>query len=320
MLPNTSSMENKLLSDPETLNKRNCPVCGIGAESASLFLDSSFDPTKLSATSFASRKIPEFMSYRLLRCSRCRTVYAETIPEIDRLTEAYSEAGYDSAEEAALAAVTYARVLLPAIDRLPRKEQALEIGTGTGVFLEKLLAAGFSHVTGIEPSRAAIAAADPGMCAFIREGVFSEADYSPESFDFICCFQTLEHVPDPRQLVDSCSRLLRPGGALALVVHDYESLVNRLLGKRSPIIDIEHLQIFCRASVIRLVETSNLRVEQVTSISNRYPLAYWFRLTPFPLRFKRPVGRLLEITGVGRATLGVNVGNVLVVARKQEVR
>ena len=273
----------------DRMQTRCCPVCGVGEPQSTVFLEASFDPARLTDASFASRKTPEFMSYRLLRCLACHTVYAAAAPPPEMLANAYAAAAYDSAEEASLAADTYAAALAPALALLPHRGRVLEIGTGTGALLARMLRAGFAQAVGVEPSRAAISQADPAVRPMITEGVFTETDFEPESFDLICCFQTLEHVPDPRALVRSCARLLRPGGMLALVTHDYAAPLNRLLGRRSPIIDIEHLQLFCRASLDRLLRDAGLPTQQTHVLVNRYPLRYWLRLMPLPEGLKRSV-------------------------------
>jgi SAM-dependent methyltransferase len=303
----------------DQLEARDCPVCGAGADRATLFLEAAIDPARLTGASFASRKTPEFMSYRLLRCIDCATVYAAAAPAAASLDRAYADADYDSSEEASLAADTYAAALAPAIAALPQRGSVLEIGTGTGVLLERLLRAGFVNAVGIEPSRAAIDAAPAAIRGLIREGVFVEADFTPASFDLICCFQTLEHVSDPRALARSCARLLRPGGALALVTHDYSARLNRLLGRRSPIIDIEHLQLFCPASLDRLLRDAGLAPEATRALLNRYPLRYWLRLTPLPSSLKRMGARLLRLLRLDRVELGTNVGNLLAIGRKPAV-
>jgi hypothetical protein len=55
----------------EHLQARICPVCGAPSDRATLFLAASINPEQLGRFSFASRKQPEFMSYRLLRCNAC---------------------------------------------------------------------------------------------------------------------------------------------------------------------------------------------------------------------------------------------------------
>lgn len=295
---------------------RSCPTYASSADDAPLYLEQSLDPARLNSFSFASRKTPELMSYRLLRCASCCTVYAVSAPPPEALAAAYSEAAYDSMEEAIFAADTYESALRSAIASLPQRERALEIGTGTGVFLERLLLAGFTDVVGFEPSRAAIDAAAALIRPFIHEGIFAEEDLAPESFDLVCCFQTLEHVSAPKALTESCMRLLRPGGVLAFVTHDYTAPINRLLGRRSPIIDIEHLQLFCRSSIGKLLASSGFVTVEITPLVNRYPLRYWLRLAPLPGPVKKLGRQTLAVLGLSGLRIGVNVGNLLTIGRK----
>lgn len=294
-----------------TRPERPCPVCAAPSAQAPVFLEESIDPARLSAASFASRKEPEFMSHRLVRCPHCELVYVPHPPAQSELAQAYHEASYDSAEEAKDAAAAYGRAIAPALARLPQKGAALEIGTGTGVFLEHLAGQGFAQLTGVEPSVAAIEAAPAHRRAWIREGIFREADFQPASFDLICCFMTMEHVADPTEIATSAMRLLRPGGAFVTVTHDYQSWVNRLLGSRSPIIDVEHMQLFCGKSLRELFTRSGYTELQLRAFINRYALNYWLRLMPLPGPLKRAAGAVLQGTGLGKAKMGANVGNLI---------
>lgn len=295
---------------------RPCPVCHAGADQASLFLENSIDPAKLSGFSFSSRKAPEYMSHRLVQCAVCDLVYADQPPDADELARAYHQADYDSSEEANDAAAAYTLAAQPALKQMKARQRALEIGTGTGIFLDCLKSEGFTELVGVEPSSAAIKAAPEHRRTWIREGVFEEADFQPESFDLVCCFMTLEHVRDPRVIAEAALRLLRPGGVFVAVTHDYRSPVNRLLGKRSPIIDIEHMQLFSAPSVRQLLEGSGYEKVTVNAFVNRYRLAYWFRLAPLPAGFKSGITRILRMLGIDRIRLGMNVGNLFVAGFK----
>jgi SAM-dependent methyltransferase len=300
------------------LSHRDCPVCGAASRGAPVFLERNIDGAKLSPLSFASRKPPEFMSHRLVRCPACDLVYADEPLDQDVLARAYHAADFDSAEEADDAARAYALAIRPLLDRLPLRGRALEIGSGTGVFLETLKAAGFDDPLGVEPSSAAIAAAPPHRRAWLREAIFDEADFEPASFDLICCFMTMEHVRDPGQLTRSVARLLRPGGAFAIVVHDHRARVNRLLGRRSPIIDIEHMQLFSPRAVAKLFDSSGLVRPSIGSFTNRYALRYWLRLLPLPQRVRAVADRALHASGASRLKIGLNVGNLFCFAYRPD--
>lgn len=295
---------------------RSCPVCGTPSSGAALFLAENINQAKLSEFSFASRKTPEFMSHRLVSCSVCDLVYVPQPPADMELAAAYHQAQYDSTEEAEDAADAYARAIQPILGLLPQRQSALEIGTGTGIFLTRLKQAGFSELVGVEPSTAAIDAASPEQRAWIRQGVFEESAFTPGTFDLICCFMTMEHVPDPATVARSALKLLRPGGAFVTVTHDRRSLVNRLLGKRSPIIDVEHMQLFSDASLTALFERTGYQRIEVKAFPNRYALRYWLRLTPLPIFLKNLIAKVLARMGFDRVKLSVNVGNTMGVGFK----
>ena len=152
--------------------------------------------------------------------------------------------------------------------------------------------------------------------SWIREAMFAEQDFVPESFDLICCFMTMEHVRDPGAIARAAWRLLRPGGAFVTVTHDYRSLVNRLLGKRSPIIDVEHMQLFSPPSARRLFESSNFRDVTVAAFVNTYAIRYWLRLLPLPAGIKRGTAATLSAIGLGGVKLPFNVGNIITAGYK----
>ncbi|MGT2495246.1 methyltransferase domain-containing protein [Cupriavidus basilensis] len=127
---------------------------------------------------------------------------------------------------------------------------------------------------------------------------------------------TLEHVREPQEIARSVMNLLRPGGAFVTVTHDYRSVVNRLMGKRSPIIDIEHMQLFSQRSIKALFETTGYTDVAVRPFANRYALRYWTRLAPLSPGLKKVAGSLLGTLGIDGLKLSVNVGNTAAVGFK----
>jgi SAM-dependent methyltransferase len=269
------------------------------------------DHTRLNEFSYSSRKTPEYMTHDLVQCRSCDLVYVDEPPSREELAGAYHVADYDSSEEADDAATSYMLAMRSVLSALPRPDAVLEIGTGTGALLEQLARHGFRELVGVEPSSAAIAAAPLKRRAWIREGVFEEHDFAPESFDLICCFMTMEHVLDPKTIAVAAYRLLRPGGAFVTVTHDYRGRVNRMLGRRSPIIDIEHMQLFSERSIRSLFERTGFRDVRVNGFVNRYAFRYWWRLAPAPLAVKGAVAKAAEAVHLGGVKLGLNVGNTM---------
>jgi len=293
---------------------RGCPVCG--SQTTGRVLEARFDSKKLDSFAFASRKLPEYMHYRLVECPDCDLLYANPIPQLEELNSGYRDAAFDSAEEARFAARTYAGQLARFMNRLPDRVGALDIGTGDGAFLSELIASGFSDVVGVEPSSAPIAASSPEIRPLIRHGMFRSADFQEGTYSLVTCFQTIEHVDNPLEIGRGTMSLLKPGGALFLICHNRKALANRLMGRKSPIFDIEHLQLFSPESGRRLLQECGFVNVQARSMVNRYPLQYWMKLFPMPSGLKKRVMDLAYRTGIGRLPVTLPVGNLTVVGFK----
>jgi SAM-dependent methyltransferase len=296
---------------------RPCPVCG-ARDGFTVFAPSNFDPAKLNAFSFSSRKLPEWMHHRMLHCLRCDVLYSSPVPELGSLAGAYQEAMFDSSEEAQYASRTYARQLEGVA--FPDHVGALDIGTGDGAFLERLLEAGFSQVQGVEPSRAPIQAAKPGIRKLIRHGIFSASKYRAGSLSLVTCFQTLEHLAEPRQVCEASFRLLKPGGAFFTVCHSHRSLSAKILGLKSPIFDIEHMQLFSPASVRFMMEQAGFEGVRVYSISNSYPIHYWMKVFPFPKAIKAALIGMAKASGLGQVALPMPAGNLVAIGSKPRAK
>jgi len=294
--------------------ERPCPVCG--SREHAHFAEERIDESQVTAFTYASRKEPEFMCLRLVRCLGCDLVYAPTPPATDYLTAAYSEAAYDSGEEARFAAESYAKALARHLSALPARGAAVDVGAGSGPLLPWLVAQGFAPVIGIEPSAAAIAAAPAEVAPMLRSGMFSPDMLGDMRPSLICSFMTLEHVSDPGSFVRGVFDVLEPGGMIAIVVHDWRAPLNRLLGLHSPIIDVEHLQLFSPRSVQALLGDAGFKAIKQRAISNTYPIRYWLRLTPLPSTLKYGVAAFLGRIKLETVPLTLPVGNLLAVGYK----
>jgi len=300
-----------MTSGPEALSlrRRECPLCG-STDDSRVVAESNIDPGGLDGYAFASRKSPELMHHRLVACPTCALVYASPAPTASSLEDAYRQADFDSGDEARCASATYATLARALLATLPPDGGALDIGTGEGSFLAELLALGIDDVVGVEPSLAPVGTAAPDIAARIRSGPFRADDFEPGRFRLVTIFQTLEHLDDPLAACRHARRLLCDGGALLVVDHDRRAVVNRVLGRRSPIYDVEHLQLFCPTSLRSLLERAGFSDVRVRPVVNRYPLRYWVRLLPLPAQAKRLALAGLERTGIGDVGLSLPVGNL----------
>jgi SAM-dependent methyltransferase len=298
---------------------RPCPVCG-SADDSHVIAEGTIEPPAWNELSFSSRKLPEYVHHRMVECPVCDLAYASPTPAEGVLEREYEEAPFVSSEESAFAATTYRGLLHPVLEQLPSRKAALDIGASDGSFLLALLAEGFETVTGVEPSSASAAAASETIRSRIRVEPFRREALAGQSFDLVTSFQTLEHVSDPSQVVSDAFQLLEADGALLVVVHDRRAMVARLMRQRSPIYDVEHVQLFSMRSIRELLGRAGFEEIRVARVTNRYPLRYWTKLAPIPVGVKRRVLPTAERSRVGAVPVSIRPGNLVATGWKRSSR
>lgn len=289
---------------------RLCPACGgIGKEKFA----ANIEEEMISSFSYSSRKRPELMHYALKECQSCRTLFVDEVPDLGGLIDNYVVASFDSHTESEYAAKTYSKYLNH-LD-LIRNRRILDIGCGDGTFLKTATLLGAESVLGIEPSQGALESAGE-VRNLIRRIPVEQCDYQFE-FDLVTCFQTLEHLVDPKMVLSKMCTAAIPGGYIAVVCHNRLSLVNRLMGRRSPIFDIEHLQMFSVEGLEKILQSTNLKVIVSKQILNSYPLGYWLRLFPMP-KVLKDFCESHRDSFLMRIPISLFVGNRLVIAQKEK--
>lgn len=292
-----------------------CPVCGTEGNAAELY-PANFDMRAFNPAVFSARRAPDRIHYRLVKCNTCALVRSDPVADTETLAKLYSQSALEYSSEIPNLKFTYGRCLAHAAKRGSRKDALLEIGCGSGFFLEEALAQGYSLVRGVEPSVSAVEKAGPAVRSFISAGVMRPGLFDKEQFDIVCMFQLLDHIPEPGLLLDECRRILRPGGLVLILNHNIDAVSARLLGSRSPIVDIEHTFLYGMRTLPRIVESRGFEVKETGAVFNRCSLNYLSRMLPLPALPAAAMLWILRYTGLGGRALRLPLGNMYLIAMK----
>ena len=196
----------------------------------------------------------------------------------------------------------------------------LELGCGSGDLLVGLTALGWEG-EGVDVDSQAIESARlKGVN--VRLGPVEDLRYPGNFFDAVIMVHVIEHVHDPRRLLEECYRILKPGGQLSLVTPNAGSFLHRLFGRSWFALEPpRHLHIFTRQVIKKLLEDAGFDgVNVFTTIRDADGLAAAsrsirrtgrFTMRSSQPRWVRMLGRVLQICEWALMTVNSSAGEEL---------
>lgn len=107
----------------------------------------------------------------------------------------------------------------------------LDIGCGTGLFLEEVMRSKKWNVYGVEPNVNAASYAMAKLGVTIYNDKFSNVKLPRNYFDVITMWNVLEHLAHPIDDLKRIELILKPGGLLILSIPNPNSLARHVFGK-----------------------------------------------------------------------------------------
>ena len=260
----------------------------------------------------------ELLIDQLVRCRQCSFQYVTPRLRGDLIFGSYTE-GDDHAYVSQLQARerTFDAALRQIETALGRKGRLLDIGTAAGAFVGAAAKRGW-EAEGCEPNRwlAQWGAAHYGIS--IRQGSVFDQPYQPGSFDVVTLWDVIEHTLDPRQMLEHCAELLRPGGLLVINYPDIGSWVARAMGRRWLFLTSVHLYYFDRRTITRILESTGFAVTTVRPHVQRLELDYiLFRAAILSQGLSSAARGLFRAIGLSSAQVPYWFGQTFVLARKR---
>lgn len=291
-----------------------CPICESLANAVPVY-PSNVDETSFSTEIFSARRLPDRRHYQWVRCNECTLLRSDPVLDVD-LEKLYVESTFDYSTEVDGLKKTYFNLVKRALGGKNFKKSIFEVGGGNGFFLEAAKDGGFASVAGVEPSTEAIKAARADIKPHMIPSMMKPGVLADNSFEVGTMFHTLDHLTDPVSTLKDCADALQKGGVFVVAIHNERSWSARLMGERSPIIDVEHTHLYTRKSGEALFKKIGFIDVRSGAYNNHYSLAYILHLIPISRSFRKrvlesPIGTLLS-----KIKVVVPLGNMWVAGTK----
>jgi 2-polyprenyl-3-methyl-5-hydroxy-6-metoxy-1,4-benzoquinol methylase len=177
--------------------------------------------------------------FDFVRCRKCCLVFVNPQPKVSEIEQYYKQEGPSSAAE-------WMKVLLNPADQAWRIEyfseildllqkqipagRLLDIGCSVGTFMELAEQRGY-ECQGIELEKTAFEYAKEQRGLTVIRKTLAEAALETGAFDVVTMLGVLEHLSKPKEALREVARVLRVGGAVAVIVPNVYSLAVMFMHK-----------------------------------------------------------------------------------------
>jgi len=151
-----------------------------------------------------------------------------------------------------------------------------DVGCGSGQWLSLMRGAyPESTLYGFEIDSETALIAAKSATAIVHIGDFLKNDWGSNSFDFITFWDVLEHVTNPKEVMQEVMRLLKPNGYVVVILPDFECFYSRLFKQFWwALLFDQHLYHFSRKTLSQLFSSCGLNLF-LSSTPHTFPHAHW---------------------------------------------
>jgi SAM-dependent methyltransferase len=217
-------------------------------------------------------------AFKLVACKQCGLLFLNPQPNEDEIAqyypqdyEPYVKPGTHGADDLPADVRLALSIYLDFVEKYaPRRGRLLDVGCATGNFLAAAQTRGW-EVTGVEFVEVAAKVAIEQYGLDVKIGALESAKLLEESYNLITLWDVLEHLPNPRETLERCWKLLAPGGLIIFSVPNLKSFDRYLFGKRwigweAP----RHFHLFPASTIQQVLDQSGFEmIDQVCFIGGR---------------------------------------------------
>jgi len=265
---------------------------------------------------FSSRRSPSKNHCRIVQCNKCGLIYANPIFNDDYILRLYRDSVFINEVQVELTAEDYLDQLKIATVFIDNKCNLLEIGCGNGCFLKKAKEFGFKNVYGVEPCKDSVEQADQEIKGNIINDVFKEGLHKDNFFNLVCVIHVFDHLIDPNDVLKNIYRVTKESGHILVISHNVKFILTKILGERSPMYDIEHIYLFDKTTIRKLLEKNGFRVIYVKNMMSRYTIGHILKMFPFPGSIKTFLLKACNFLKIADKAIKINGGNMVALAQK----
>ncbi|MET4665906.1 class I SAM-dependent methyltransferase [Sphingomonas sp. PvP056] len=299
---------------PISFLSRACPVCASTSARAEASSDQraedlSLDQLRPYWSGLFKKKV--FFSYD--RCAACGVLFAPTYFSDEQLEQLYADMApnMEVVPTASLEATQRGYWDVTA-GTAPLDGGYLEIGPDVGYIVRLAVAeARFDHYWLFEPNGAvhgALAQAAGNAPHDISLEMNDLSIVPDRSVGLAVMVHVLDHLLDPRAMLERIRVKLKPGGVLMIVTHNEASLLRKLMASRWPPFCLQHPELYSPASIKTLVRRAAYQKVEVQRSVNYFPIDFMVRQAAYT------VGIDLGKIPLPKAALGLKLGNMITLA------
>jgi len=204
--------------------------------------------------------------YDFVKCCKCGLIYQNPRPATEEMDDHYNKntlyPAVDKNKKIQILIKNYGlRKRARTITRIKDKGVLLDIGCGDGSFLRYLNEHTMFDVMGTEINEQYVDLIKQEYGIAVKFGDLNQLNLPGDHFDVITMWDILEHVSNPKQMLEETKRVLKPDGILLLRVPNGDSLDYKIFGKYWAGIDApRHFFILTRASISNLLEATDFSI------------------------------------------------------------